>query len=287
MNELKRQAEHLKLARLLGCSEARVAALQISDVEVLRQLRAACTAMLFDGDRASLQKVVAAARLMPAALNAIVAEKALGPVLGSRVAGMLPPQLAVDIARRVPLALNVEVTLLIDPRSAAPMLRLMPLEIVVAVTREVVKRREYIAMARFVDTLTDEQILACMQVLDDESILRIGFFVESPQRLEEVMSLMGDPRLQKVMAVGARRDLDLGGAVLMLLSGVGPALRARMAEAALTHADDRVGEHLIETARRHGMTDLLASLGAAMQPPTARRLQRLLASTASGNDPLS
>lgn len=277
MIDLKLQAEHLKLARLLGCSEGQVAALQISDVEALRQLRAACTATLFDGDRASLQKVVAAARLMPAALNAIIAEKAMGPVLGSRVAGMLPPQLAVDIARRAPLALNVEVTLLIDPRSAVPMLRLMPLEIVVAVTREVVKRREYIAMARFVDTLTNEQIRACMQVLDDESILRIGFFVESPQRLEEVMGLMNDARLQKVMAVGARPELELGGAVLMLLSGVGDTLRTRLAEAALSHADTKVGERLVAAARQHGMADLLAPLGAAMQPPAAQRLQRLLA----------
>ncbi|WP_420466567.1 hypothetical protein [Panacagrimonas sp.] len=277
MNDLKLQAEHLKLARLLGCKESQIAALKIRDVDALRQLRAACTSTLFDGDRASLQKVVAAARLMPAPLNALIAEKAMGPVLGSRVAGMLPPQLAVDIAKRAPLALNVEVTLLIDPRSAVPMLRLMPVELVVAVTREVVKRREYIAMARFVDTLTNEQIRACMQVLDDEAMLRIGFFVESPQRLEEVVGLMNDERLQKVMAVGAKPELDLGAAVLMLLSGVGDKLRTRLAEAALSHPDAKVGDSLIAVARQHGMVELLAPLGAAMKPAPAQRLRDLLA----------
>lgn len=275
-NELALQAEHLKLARLLGCEEAQVAALTGLDVPAFRALRAACTSMLFDGDRAGLQRVAAAAKLMPAALNALLAEKAMGPVLASRVAGLLPPQDAVEIAKRVPLRFNTEVTLLIDPRSAQPMLRRMPLEIVVAVTREVCKRREYIAMARFVDALSDEQIKATMNVLDDESMLRIGFFVESPQRLEEVVGLMTAERLQKVMAVAAQPELGLGAAVLMLLSGVSPMLRARLAEAALSHPESKVGESLVAAAREHGMLAMLEKLRPQLQEAAARRLLGLL-----------
>lgn len=276
MSTLALQAEHQKLARLLGCDEASVAALEGLDVPALRQLRAACTSMLFDGHRAGLQRIVAAARLMPAALNALIAEKAMGPVLGSRVAGLLPPDLGVEIAKRVPLAFNVEATLLLDPRRAVPMLRQMPVDLVVAVTREVVKRREYIAMARFVDALTNEQIRASMQVLDDEAVLRIGFFVESPERLEEVVGLMNDARLQKVMGVAAQPELDLGGAVLAMMSGVSVKLRRRLAEAALSHADARVGESLIHAARQHDLLDLLVPLGAGMATQAAERLQALL-----------
>lgn len=276
MSDLALQAEHLKLARLLGCTEAVAAGLSGLDVAAFRELRAACTSTLFDGDRASLQRVAAAARLMPGALNALIAEKAMGPVLASRVAGLLSPTAAVDIARRVPLAFNVEVTLLIDPRSAAPMLQQMPLELVVAVTREVVKRREYIVMARFVDTLTNEQIRACMEVLDDESLLRIGFFVESPQRLEEVVGLMSDARLQKVVGVAARPELDLGGAVLILLAGVSDVLRARMLQAALLHPDPQVGEHLIASAATHAMSAMFTPLPPRMTAPAATRLTALL-----------
>lgn len=276
MSTLALQAEHQKLARLLGCEESKIAALQGLDVPALRQLRAACTSMLFDGDRSGLQRVAAAAKLMPAALNAVLAEKAMGPVLASRVAGLLPPKDAVEIAKRVPLKFNSEVTLLIDPRSARPMLQMMPLDIVVAVTREVCRRREYIAMARFVDALSDEQIKATMTVLDDESMLRIGFFVESPRRLEEVVGLMTAERLQKVMAVAAQPELDLGGAVLMLLSGVGEKLRARLVEAAMTHADNKVGESLVAAAREHGMTALLAALTAHLAPAPAQRLKSLV-----------
>lgn len=276
MSDLALQAEHLKLARLLGTSETRIAALSGLGVHGVRQLRGACTSMLFDGDRSSLQRVASAARLLPGALNAVLAEKAMGPVLASRVAGMLPPKDAVDIARRVPLMFNVEVTLMIDPRSAVPMLRLMPMELVVGVSREMVKRREYITMARFVDTLTDEQIRAVMDVLDDESMLRIGFFVESPQRLEEVVSLMSGERLQQVMAVAANPELDLGGAVLALMSGVSPELRTRLATAAMSHASSEVGASLVTAARKHGMIEMLRPLAASMNPAAGKRLSGLL-----------
>lgn len=276
MTDLALQAEHLKLARLLGCSESVVAGLVGLDVAALRQLRGACTSALFDGDRGSLQKVVSAAKLMPGALNALIAEKAMGPVLASRVAGMLPPKMAVDIARRVPLPFNVEVTLQIDPRSAATMLQQMPVDLVVAVTREMVKRREHIVMARFVDALTNEQIRASMDVTDDESLLRIGFFVESPKRLEEVIGLMSDAKLQKVVGVAARPELDLGGAVLVLLSGVSEALRARMVQAAMQHADAKVGEHLLASARQHGLTRMFETLTAKMNADAGKRLATLL-----------
>ena len=277
MTDLSLQAEHLKLARLLGCDEAAVAGLVGLDVAALRQLRGACTSMLFDGDRASLQRVAAAARLLPGALNAVLAEKAMGAVLASRVAGLLPPKDAVEIARRTPLAFNVEVTLQLDPRSAAPMLRLMPLDLVVAVTREMVKRREYIVMARFVDTLTDEQIRACMGALDDEAMLRIGFFVESPERLEEVVGLMNDARLQKVVGVAARPELALGGAVIVLLSGVGPKLRARLVQAAMSHADENVSAQLVVAAREHGRLALLTDTAASLPAAAASRLAQLAA----------
>lgn len=277
MSTLALQAEHLKLARLLGCPETAVAGLAGLDVAALRKLRGACTSMLFDGDRASLQRVAGAARILPGAINALLAEKAMGAVLASRVAGLLPPKDAVDIARRTPLAFNVETTLLLDPRSAAPMLRLMPMDLVVAVTKALVKRSEFIVMARFVDTLTDEQIRACMAVLDDEAMLRIGFFVESPQRLEEVVGLMSDERLQKVVAVAGRRELGLGGAVMVLLSGVGPKLRSRLVAAAMQHKDENVGAQLVASAREHGMFATLQDTAPSLPALAAARLAELTA----------
>lgn len=277
MTDLALKAEHLKLGRLLGCPEQVVAGLEGLDVAALRRLRGACTSMLFDGDRSSLQRVVAVARLLPAGINALIAEKAMGPVLGSRVAGMLPPKDAVEIARRVPLQFNVEVTLLLDPRSAAPMLRVMPLDLVVAVTREMVKRREYIVMARFVDALTDEQIRACMGAMDDEAMLQSGFFVESPRRLEEVVELMSDQRMRDVVAQAARPELDLGGPVLSLIASVGPRLRRRMIEAAMLHPDPGVGEYLVNTVRTHDMMPMLQAHAAELSQPAAQRLAALSA----------
>lgn len=275
MSALALEAEYLKLARLLDCDPGVIKALEGLDVAALRQLRAACTAMLFDGDRERLQKVVASSRLLPRALKAVVAEKALGPTLGSRVAGLLPPEEAADIATRVSLAFNTEVTLQIDPRSAVSMLRLIPIPLVVDVTREMVKRREYIPMARFVDALSDAQIAACMKVIDDESMLRIGFFVESPQRLEEVVKLMSDERLGHVVAVSAKPELDLGSAVMALLESVSDTLGARLVSAGLLHEDQSVGEALVAAARQHEGLARLRELAGKLESAAAKRLQEL------------
>lgn len=280
MNALAIKAEHLKLARLLGCSEACVAGLEGLDVAGLRQLREACTSMLFDGDRERLQKVVSTSRLLPKALKAIVAEKALGATLGSRVAGLLPPDEAADIATRVSLAFNTEVTLHIDPRSAVELLRRIPISLVVAVTREVLKRGEYIAMARFVDALSDEQIQASMAVIDDEAMLRIGFFVESPERLEEVVGLMSAEHLQQVVAVAAKPELDLSGPVLAMLSGVSQRLRVRMVEAALTHPDAAVGKSLVQAARDNDMTAMIAELQSGLSSAAKKRWEAITGDTA-------
>ncbi|HKY90258.1 MAG TPA: hypothetical protein VJM11_04430 [Nevskiaceae bacterium] len=276
MSDLALQAEHQKLARLLGCPESTVEGLKPLDVTAFRQLRAACTSMLFDGDRAAFQRVVASSRLLPLALKALIAEKALGPVIASRVAGLMPPDDAAAMAQRVSLDFNVEVTLLIDPRSATPLMQRIPVSLVQAVTRVICKRREYIAMARFVDALTDEQIRATMDVIDDESMLRVGFYVESMERLEEVVALMPDERLSNVVAVAARPELDLEKAVLMLLAGVSDRLRARLVGAALGHRDPAVGESLIAAAREHGMLRLFDGLAPLMNPGAGVRLRDLL-----------
>jgi hypothetical protein len=279
MTDLALQAEHQKLARLLGCKEQTVAALEGFDVAAYRQLRAATTATLYADDRKAFQRIVASSRLLPGALKALVAEKALGPVIASRVAGLLPPDDAADMAQRVSLAFNTEVTLLIDPRSALGLLQRIPVGLVVAVTREVIRRKEYIAAARFVDALTDEQIRATMDVIDDEAMLRIGFYVESMERLEEVVALMSDERLSNVVAVAARPELDLERAVLLMLQGVSDRLRARLVGAALGHKDPAVGETLIAAAREHGMLSMFEPLRPLMNPGAAVRLHHLLSGT--------
>lgn len=276
MSKLALQAEHQKLARLLGCDEKIVARLENLDVAGLRKLRGACTAMLFDADRERLQKIVATSRILPRALKSIVAEKALGPTLASRVTGMLPPAEAADIAQRVSLEFNTEVTLQLDPRSAVEVLQLIPISLVVAVTREILKRREYIAMARFVDALSNEQIKASMEVIDDESMLRIAFYVESPERLEEVIGRMSESHLQKVVAVAAQPGLDLSGPLMMLLEGVSPTLRARMAAAALSHPDEQVGASLVAAAKENDLSEMLLATAAKMPTDAAARLNQLM-----------
>jgi hypothetical protein len=271
MTALAVQAELQKLARALGCAEADLVGVAALDVPQLRQLRRAVVASLFEGDRAMLHKVVATSRMLPASISALIAEKALGPVLCARVAGLMPPEHAAELARRVSVAFNTQVTLLIDPRSVGPMLKLLPLELIVAVAKQCCARKEFIAMGSFVDVLSNSAIRAVMDVLDDEALLRIGFYVESADRLEEVVGLMSAQRLQNIVAVSASEQLNLSAEIMMLISGVGDGLRIRLAEAAAAGAP-HVLDRMLEAAREHGMLDTLQQLSPRMNAVTRKRI---------------
>lgn len=260
MSALAIQAELQKLARALGCKEKDLEGLAVLDVARLRQVRQATVGALFDGDRAMLHRVAGSTKLLPAAIAALIAEKALGATLCARVAGLLQPKDAVEIARRTPISFNTETTLQLDPRSAGPMLKLMPVDIVVGVSRQLSARREYIAMADFVELITDEAIRAVMAVLDDESLLRVGFYVESPKRLEELVEMMSPQRLQNTVALAASEKLNLGAEMMAMLSGVSERLRLRLIETAAAHSDPRVLERMVEAAREHGMLEALQPL---------------------------
>lgn len=254
------QAELQKFARTLGCPEKELTGLAILELTRLRRLRQAASAALFEGDRAMLHRVAASTRLLPRGVAALIAEKALGATLCARVAGLLQPQDAVEIARRTPISFNTEVTLQLDPRSAGPMLKLMPVDLVVGVSKQLSARREFIAMADFVELLTDEAIRAVMAVLDDETLLRIGFYVESSQRLEELVDMMSAQRLSKTVALSTSEKLNLGAEIMAMLGGVSERLRLRLIEAAVAHPDASVLARLLEIAREHGMLEVLQPL---------------------------
>src|SRR3546814_6019221 len=78
MSTLQHRAEMQRLARLLGPHTAGLTYLEAVDLATLKQLRERSTAMLYDADREALQRIANAARLLPSAIAALIAEKALG-----------------------------------------------------------------------------------------------------------------------------------------------------------------------------------------------------------------
>jgi hypothetical protein len=227
---LHSRAEIAKLARLLSTDPQRLSYLESIDPSVVAELRERATDRLFDAHGEALQRAVSASRLLPAALVAKIGEKAFGALLCARVAGLLEPGTAVDLARRLPPEFLADVAVELDPRRASDVIARIPVDHVVAVAGELARREEHVTMGRFVGHLDHRAIAATLEVLDDASLLRVAFVMEDKHRLDDIVALLSDQRVAGVIAAAAAQDLWPEARDLALhVAGEG---RARLEQAA-------------------------------------------------------
>lgn len=255
MSQLALRAEVTKLARLLGVDDSKIDFLIAEDVATLRKLRAACTTALFSGDAKLFQRLAASTKLMPAALTAVIAKAAMGPMLCARVSGLVDAEKAVAISKHLPVPFLTAVTMELDPRSAGPMLKKMPLDIILAVSREMVARKEFVTMARFVDDLPDTAIRAVTEMLSDADILRVGAFVESHQRLDELIAMLSDARMRGTLRAAAGEPEPLWSWTLAIWEAVSAKTRKRLGDLALQ--EEAAIANMAQTLRKQDLWDAM------------------------------
>lgn len=272
MPSLAHYAEVQKLALLLGARPDDLPFLDKLDVVAIRTLRERTTAALFDADAHLFGRIATATKLVPAALSAVIAEKALGALLCARVAGQLPAERAVDIAKRLHTAFLADVCIEIDPRHVRDLIERMPVPRIVDVARELARRQAYIVMGRFVDCLPEKAMRAVLDALrDDEALLRIGLFVEDPAQLDTVIDLLSTDRLRNVVTVAVRHGAELWGEALALINAVGPQPRRRMAAIAAA-LDEEMIERMLALTQAQDLWAQLLPLIAEMKDAERERL---------------
>jgi len=254
------QAELVKLSRLLGVSVDELGVLNEESVTDLRALRGVIGAALHDQDRALFGKLVAATKLLPTAIVAVIAEKVMGPMLCARVAGLLEPKQVVEVAKRLSTPFLTEVCLQLDPRSAAAVLRQVPLAVVTAVSAELLRRHEYLTMARFVEVITDEAVQAVAKSMPDAAVLHLGYFVESPQRLTELVALFDDRRIHAIVRAALADPARLWPEALSLMAQTDSAACERLVRLGLA-GDEAVLLSLLQAVNQQQLhRELLAVL---------------------------
>ncbi len=277
MATLAQHAEILKLARVLRTTFEQLAYLEKLDAASIRQLRERTTASLFDADQHLFHRVAASSRLLPGKITALIAEKALGSLLCARIAGLLPPDRAVDVAKRLHTPFLADVCLEIDPRHIRELIAGMPLDRVVDIARELASRREHIAMARFVDSLPEPAMRAILAALrDDVALLQIGFFVEDPAQLSAVIAMLPDARLRNMIASAIEGDDELWPEAMNLINGIATPQRRHMAALA-AGLDDALLTRMLERTHRQSLWPALLPIVAEMEATQHAHLARLVA----------
>lgn len=187
---MNREAEIVKLARLLHRDPEQFAYLERVPPEDLRALREQATEALFTAHEAALRRLVAASKLLPAALVASLGQRTFGPMLSARIAGLLDPERAVEIAGKMPTEFLAEIAVELDPRRASAVIAGIPAERIFEITAELTRREEYVTMGRFVAHLSDPALDAALSALDDEALSQTMFVLEdggSDDRLARVL----------------------------------------------------------------------------------------------------
>ncbi|WP_370970961.1 hypothetical protein [Amycolatopsis sp. cg9] len=222
------RAEILKLARVLDVEHERLAYLARVAPDDLKAFREQVTDTLFDANSAVLQRMALAARLLPGAVLAKIAEKVFGPLLCARIAGLVDVSRGVDVAKRLHPRFLAEVAADLDPRRASAIISRIPLDTVLAVAAELARREDWITLGRFVGHLPDGTVRRALEHVDDPGLLRIAFVLDEKHRIDHVVGLLPAHRLGRLITA-AGTDEDLWDPALDLLSHLSDARRATLA----------------------------------------------------------
>jgi hypothetical protein len=255
------RAEVLKLARLLGRDPRQLEYLQQLPTAEIRQLREQVTEMLFAVHGHAFTRLAAAGRIMPATLVAFMAQHVFGPVLAARIAGVLDPRHAVDVAARLPTPFLADLALHIDPRRASEVIARIPPRQAAQITRELVQRGEYVTLAGFVGHLPDEAIVAALELIDDAMLVQIAFVLEHKERVGHLIGLLPSERLDGVVAAAAGASYWLEA--LMLLAELDEPLQATLV-GRVAALDVAYRELIAQRALASGVLDQLGPLGEAL-----------------------
>lgn len=265
---LKGQAELLKLGRLLDMPPDRFAYLGKLRPDEIRFLRELATDALYHHDRERFQLIAFASRLLPLALTALIAQKAFGPLLCARIAGVLETDHAIALADRMPADFLADLAVGLDPRRCSDIISGMPADQIAEVAELLAARGEFVAMGRFVGHMTDEAIEASLAVVDEPALLRVSYVLEGDDGLERVIRLMSSEHLRR--AIRAATDHDLWPEALDLLGRVSPSLAGELGDLAASE-DDRVLAEMVRTAQEDDLWDAVLPVTRTMTEAGRRR----------------
>lgn len=207
--------EVLKFARLVGRAPEDVAVLADVPEQEARAYREAVTELLFDDAAGRLRPAAAAAPLLPTKVLAIIAEKALGPLVCARLASLVDGRRAADVAGHLDPPFLAEVAAELDPRRVAQVLRGIPTDTLVAAALELARAGEHVPMGRFVGSLDEAPLAACVEALSDEDLMRTGYVLEDMERLDAIFELVGDDRARRLLRDAREQGLDAEADVLV------------------------------------------------------------------------
>jgi hypothetical protein len=211
---------------------------------------------------------------MPSGIAARMALR-VGPLVTARTAAALVSRQAVEVAQRLPTPAAADIAAYLDPRRAHELLGHLPTQRIVDIALELLARRDFITMSRFVEYLPDDAIRAVVETTEDEgALLRVAFYMGSKNRLDHLFRMLTPQRLERMIVRVQEESEELLPAFLSLLIHVSYALKRELGDFA-AQQDDAVLDGYIRATQEHGLWADMLPVVAAMSPQARRRVVNL------------
>ena len=215
MTDLAAMAEVGHLRRELGLETDTLDFLASYGADDVRRLRIAVAESLASRHRSSFRSMAAASKLLPKPVLSTIGEKAVGPLICSKIAAELEPGHARKIVGSFSVPFLADLCRTLDTVSAQPVLLAMPTRTAVPVGAELYQRGDLDTLARFIDVVDLALIPPMLEIVDDDALIRIAIVAQSRERLSEIFELLSDERLLGVIDAAVRSGL-LDQAVVMV-----------------------------------------------------------------------
>ncbi|WP_433664496.1 hypothetical protein ACQPW1_21530 [Nocardia sp. CA-128927] len=200
-------AQLIKLARTLGVPVEQLAYLADVPAADIRDFRFQVADLLFESQSGGLRKTAAAAKVIPAPVIAKLVARNRNALLAARMADVLEPSHAVDVAKRLPVDFLAEVAPLLDPRRSAYIIAGVPTDTIVAVGKLLAKHEDWITLGDLMGTISDNAARAAQSALDGTALIHAAVLVDDVEHLERMVGLVSEAKLAEMLRAAAEHDL--------------------------------------------------------------------------------
>lgn len=270
MSELATRAEVGRLANELNVPAAELDFLLGCDAADLRGLRRGLSAGMDARHRKTFAGMARASKLLPAGLLSPIAEKAIGPLLCSKIAAELEPDHARKIVGHFSVPFLADLCRTLDAVAAGSVIRAIPARRAVAVGRELYERRDSDTLAKFIDAVDDDVFEPMLEVIDDEGfLLDVAVSAESLARLNTIIELLDAGRLVALLHAAAASSAL--AELVVLLGEIDAEQAERILVAAVEEGEVLIAD-LVAAVSEIGGWDEILPVAADLDPDVLGRL---------------
>lgn len=275
MSDFRQQAELTKLAGLLRCTPSSLDFLKTQDIATLQKLRESTSRLILDEHRKLFGRIASASKLLPNALIALIAERSMGPLLCARVAGEMPVDRAIDIAKHLKPPFMAKAALHLETQRACELTAALPLSSVIAITQELISQHEFILLGDMVDHLPVDLVSKIIpSIQNGEALLRSAFFVQNTARLTTMLETLPEATLRTLIRAAADEHLDLWPHALALMSVVPVPWQEKLVGIALSEEESTLAS-MVKGVVKHNLWSIALPLLDLMPTDGKQRLVNL------------